>query len=76
MYSVFHVEESECMTCNNVVLKQIGFLQGVFGADIDRIDGSIVVHHTDEVDRDTISQKLDELGWKEIKNEDTNNVNY
>jgi copper chaperone CopZ len=59
------------MTCNNEVLKQLGKLQGVFGAEIDRIDGKIVVNHTDEISRETISSKLDELGWKEIPQENT-----
>jgi hypothetical protein len=54
------------MTCNNEVLKQLGTLQGVFGAEMDRIDGRIVVHHTDEISRNIIGEKLDELGWKEI----------
>lgn len=59
------------MTCNNEVLKQLGQLQGVFGAEIDRIDGRIVVNHTDEISREDISSKLDELGWKEIPQENT-----
>lgn len=57
------------MTCNNEVLKQLGTLQGVFGAEMDRIDGKIVVHHTDEVSKKAIADKLDELGWTET---DTN----
>ena len=57
------------MTCNNEVLKQLGQLQGVFGAEIDRIDGRIEVNHTDEISREAISLKLDELGWKEIQQE-------
>jgi hypothetical protein len=56
------------MSCNNEVLKQLGTLQGVFGAEMDRIDGKIVVHHTDEITRTVIGQKLDELGWKELEN--------
>ncbi|GAB1416852.1 hypothetical protein MASR2M117_22580 [Paludibacter sp.] len=69
MNSTFKVSKSQCMVCNNEVLKQLGFLQGVFGAEIDRIDGVISVNHTDEIDRKTISSKLDELGWKEIDNQ-------
>ncbi|MEA4985812.1 MAG: hypothetical protein VB105_10210 [Paludibacter sp.] len=55
------------MSCNNEVLKQLGTLQGVFGAEMDRIDGKIVIHHTDEISRATIGKKLDELGWKETE---------
>lgn len=68
MYSTFYVSKSQCMSCNNEVLKQLGTLQGVFGAEMDRIDGKIVVHHTDEITRTVIGQKLDELGWKELEN--------
>jgi len=57
------------MTCDNKVLKTLGTLQGVFGAEMDRIEGRIVVNHTDEVSRDKIAATLDELGWKEIPQE-------
>lgn len=57
------------MTCDNVVLKTLGTLRGVFGAEMDRIEGRIVVNHTDEVTREQIANTLDELGWKEIPQE-------
>lgn len=66
MYSTFYISKTQCMTCNNEVLKQLGTLQGVFGAEMDRIDGKIEVNHTDEITRDEIRSKLDELGWREI----------
>lgn len=69
MYSTFYVSKSQCMTCDNKVLKTLGTLQGVFGAEMDRIEGRIVVNHTDEVSRDKIAATLDELGWKEIPQE-------
>ena len=67
MYSTFNVSKSQCMTCNNVVLKTLGSLRGVFGAEIDSIAGQIVINHTDEVSREELALKLDELGWKEIQ---------
>lgn len=76
MYSTFQVSKSQCMTCNNEVLKQLGTLRGVFGAEMDRIDGSIVVNHTDEISREAIGRKLDELGWKEQKSETNEEVPY
>ncbi len=69
MHSTFNVSKSQCMTCTNEVLKQLGTLRGVFGAEVNRIDGQIVVHHTDEISRKTIGDKLDELGWKELTEE-------
>lgn len=57
------------MTCNNEVLKTLGTLRGVFGAEMDRIDGIITVNHTDEVSRDEIAKTLDDLGWMEIPQE-------
>lgn len=63
MESTFLISTSECMTCNNQVLKTLGGLQGIFGAELDRIEGKIVVSHTDEVTRDSISKTLAELGF-------------
>ena len=76
MYSTFQVSKSQCMTCNNEVLKQLGTLRGVFGAEMDRIDGRIVVNHTDEISREEIGSKLDELGWKELATDATEEVQY
>ena len=75
MYSSFQISKSQCMTCNNEVLKQLGTLRGVFGAEIETIDGKITVNHTDEISRKEIADKLEELGWK-IVNGDENDVAY
>lgn len=69
MYSTFQISKSDCMSCNNQVLKSLGTLQGVFGAEIDTIDGQITVSHTDEVTRNIIADKLFELGWKITDNQ-------
>jgi len=55
------------MACNNQVLKTLGTLQGVFGAEMDRIEGRIVVSHTDEVAREQIAETLLSLGFPEDK---------
>ena len=65
MESTFLISTSECITCNNQVLKTLGGLQGIFGAELNRIDGKIVVSHTDEVTRDTISKNLIDLGFSQ-----------
>ena len=72
MYSTFQVNDDECLTCNNEVLKKIGSLQGVFGAEIDRIRGEVLVTHTDEVSRDMIKTTLKELGFFQENNNDNN----
>lgn len=69
MYSAFLVSKSECMTCNNQVLKTLGTLQGVFGAEMDRIDGRIVVSHTEEVTWEEIGAILLSLGFPERQTE-------
>jgi hypothetical protein len=43
-------------------------MQGVFGAEMDRINGRIEVSHTDEVTRDQIGKILQSLGLPEIEN--------
>ena len=70
MYSTFLVSKDECMDCNNRVLKQLGTLQGVFEVELDRIEGRVVVTHTDEVTREKIAEALAERGFLEIKQDE------
>ena len=67
MYSTFLVSKDQCLAYNNQVLNELGKLQGVFGAELDRIDGLIVVSHTDEVSREEIVVKLELMGFSERK---------
>ncbi len=71
MYSTFYISEESCLSCNNKVLKTLGSLQGVFGAEIDRIKGKIEVNHTDEVNRAQIEEILKLEGFIEEDGEDT-----
>lgn len=76
MYSTFNVSKTECMTCTNKTLKSLGSLQGVFGAEIDQIDGKITVSHTDEISRTEIAERLLSLGYSELKNDQEEEINY
>ncbi len=64
MYSTFQINSDECLVCNNQIMSKIGELQGVFGAEVDFVNGRISVNHTDEVSREDISKKLEEIGFK------------
>jgi len=66
MYSTFYIAKNECMTCTNKTLKGLGTLHGVFGAEVDSINGKIEVSHTDEVTPSEIETKLRELGFEII----------
>lgn len=76
MHSTFNVSKTECMTCTNKTLKNLGSLQGVFGAEIDQIDGKITVSHTDEISRAEIADKLLSLGYHELKVDQGEELNY
>ena len=78
MYSTFIISKSDCMACTNKTLKSLGTLQGVFGAEIEQIDGKIVVSHTDEISRKEIAEVLLSLGYPELENEQdqANEINY
>ena len=69
MYSTFIISKSECMTCTNKILKSLGTLRGVFGAEIDEIEGKVLVSHTDEISRKEIAEMLLSLGYPELENE-------
>lgn len=71
MYSNFEISSAECLSCTNQVLKTLGTLRGVFGAEVDRVNGQIIVSHTDEVSRKQIAETLEKLGINEIKTETT-----
>lgn len=62
MISEFEIKEVTCLSCNNELLKQLGTLQGVFGAKINRTNGKIMVTHTDEVAREQLFEKLHSMG--------------
>jgi hypothetical protein len=57
------------MTCTNKALKGLGTLRGVFGAEIDQVDGKVTVMHTDEINRKEITEKLLSLGYPEVDDE-------
>ncbi len=76
MYSTFYVSKTECMTCTNKTLKSLGSLQGVFGAEVDQIDGKITVNHTDEVSRKEIADMLLTLGYPELENNSEAEIDY
>lgn len=76
MYSSFNISTADCLSCTNVTLKSLGTLRGVFGAEIDRIDGKIIVNHTDEVSREELSAILESLGYKVITDDQTNDIAY
>ena len=63
MYSDFKISVSDGTTCTNQSLKSLGTLRGVFGAEIDRVNGLITVNHTDEVTKNEIATRLKELGY-------------
>jgi len=63
MYSTFKIIKYDCLPFNNEALKTIGSLQGVFGAEIDRITGVVTVNHTDEISKQQILETLKSLGW-------------
>lgn len=58
------------MICTNKTLKSLGTLRGVFGAEIDRIDGKVIVSHTDEISRKEIADMLLSLGYPELENKE------
>jgi len=67
MNSTFIISKSECMTCTNKILKSLGTLRGVFGAEIDEIEGKVLVSHTDEISRKEIAEMLLSLGYPELE---------
>ena len=69
MYTTFRITQAECASCTNKTLKNLGQLQGIFGAEIDRIDGKIEVSHTDEISRKQIAEALKAEGYQLIENE-------
>ncbi len=79
MYSTFFISKSGCMTCTNKTLKSLGTLHGVFGAEIDQVNGKVEVSHTDEISREEIAEMLSTLGYPELEEGNAENepeINY
>jgi copper chaperone CopZ len=76
MYSTFQISEAECTSCTNKTLKKLGALQGIFGAEIDRIGGKIEVSHTDEISREQIAEALKKEGYQIIEDKSDTATDY
>lgn len=67
MTSTFIVKTDQCLLCNNQIHKELGSLRGVFGVEMDRIEGKITVSHTEEVSREEIKKIIESVGFIETK---------
>jgi len=76
MYSTFLISKTECASCTNKTLKNLGTLQGIFGAEIDRIAGKIEVSHTDEISRQQIAEALQKESYQLIENKPSATTDY
>ena len=76
MYSTFLISKTECASCTNKTLKNLGTLQGIFGAEIDRIAGKIEVSHTDEISRQQIAEALQREGYQLIEDKPSATTDY
>ena len=65
MKTVIKVDNITCSGCVNSVRREIGTLQGVFSVDIDLINRSICIEHTDEVDQKMLEDKFLQMGYSE-----------
>lgn len=63
MHSTFKIKKPEGAMCTNMTLRNLGTLQGIFGAEIDRSGGRIDVSHTDEIGRTQIVELLRRNGY-------------
>lgn len=72
MNSTFEINSDTCLMCNNQLMRKIGELQGVFGADVDYVNNVINVQHTDEVTKEEIQTLLISLGLQPLNYENNN----
>lgn len=72
MNSTFQINSDTCLMCNNQLMRKIGELQGVFGADVDYVNNVINVQHTDEVTKEEIQTLLISLGLQPLNYENNN----
>ncbi len=65
MKTVIKVDNIMCSGCFNSARREIGTLHGVFSVDMDLINRSICIEHTDEVDQKMLAEKFIEMGYSE-----------
>lgn len=58
MYSSFELKKQTCAACHNQLLKSIGMIQGIFGAEVNSIERTITVQHTEEISTEELRKKL------------------
>lgn len=70
MLSIFHVENLGCWACSVNIAPELIKLRGVYSTSVNVIENTIEVNHTEEVSRDQIKKKLEEIGYPEIREKD------
>lgn len=65
MLSIFHVKNLGCWACSVNIAPELIKLRGVYSTNVNVIKGTIEVNHTEEVSREQIKTKLEEIGYPE-----------
>ena len=66
MLSVFKIKNLTCWACSASIAPELIKLRGVYSTSVNVVDGVIEVNHTEEVNRERIRVKLEELGYIEL----------
>ena len=73
MYSSFMIFQDQCQDCNNLVIKKLETLHGVFDVEMDSVDGRVIVLHNEELTHDEIAETLSLLSrYVRIENKKNN----
>lgn len=79
MRQVIKVEKAQCCVFNNQINREIASLNGVYSVNVDNYKNEITIDHTTEVSFEMIAKKLEENGYKVIRERerthDSNNMN-
>lgn len=66
MKTTIRLESTSCGCCFSSAYKEIGKVTGIFGVSIDAQNSTITIEHTDEVTKEAIIKKLQEIGYHPV----------
>lgn len=65
MKTIIKVKDIHCVACSRAIGDEIGVIQGVYGINVDLVNKTISVDHTEEITESELIERLACIGYAE-----------